>query len=313
MQGLAADDLKIAEVEGTAPQNLINNSRLIRVNLSKIVGVHSAVASAYLELSIPPLRFPAKLANGDEQFRAVLSRTLIRVVREKGRLRCIGNVRTFLAMRAYFFSKDPEVTCVEVFRISAEKIRTDCVADYLYEPAIAGIHFSETRIICEVARRAAQAGLWTTKQPVENYIATLFDVDRRQLARKTAKTEVGHESAPLVDVQLEEECPIEMEVSAPSENTVESESESPNADLQVEMVTKQDNFPQNIYEIQLGGVKLGLFTPENSVALHKLLESVREITVLPAADPTEAAKNSLSVAPELLGDSEPRTKTQGAL
>lgn len=311
MQGGGEGDFQNEDLGDAFPQNLINQSRLIKVNLSKIVGLHSAVASAYWDLSIPPLRFPVLRAGGDKQLRAVLSRTLIRVARENGRLRCIGNVRTFLAMRATL-SDDPEVTCVEVFGISAAKIRANCIADFLYEPAIAGIHFSETRILCDVARRAVQAGLWTTQQPVEIYIANLFDVDRRQLTRKTAKGEVAPEATPSFEPTIDDECSTETESLIEPENA--SVASSPSTDPQPETVTKQEDPPQKIYEIRLGGVKLGLFTPENPVSINQLMETVRGIVVLPVVEhQPETAQDARKIQSEMIEVSDQPIKTQGAL
>ena len=171
-----------------------SDCRLIRVPLSKIKGLHETIEATLVELAIPPLRLPVQLAKSDPQFRDFLSRCQIMVFRDNRLLRCIGNVRIFQAAK---FALDPEFTveCIERYGLTPELIKSQFLAELFYLPVASGIDFREIKIIAEVARRASVAGLWMSPQSsVDNYIARLFNVDRRQfLAKRGPKTDTSAE------------------------------------------------------------------------------------------------------------------------
>ena len=171
-----------------------SDSRLIRVPLSKIKGLHETIEATLVELGIPPLRLPVQLAKSDPQFRDFLSRCQIIVFRDNRLLRCIGNVRIFQAAK---FVLEPEFTveCIERYDLTPELIKSQFLAEFFYLPVASGIDFREVKIIAEVARRARVAGLWMSPQSsVDTYIARLFNVDRRQfLAKRVPKTDKSAE------------------------------------------------------------------------------------------------------------------------
>lgn len=171
-----------------------SDSRLVRVPLSKIKGLHETIEATLVELAIPPLRLPVQLAKSDPQFRDFLSRCQIMVIRDNRLLRCIGNVRIFQAAK---FVLEPEFTveCIERYGLTPELIKSQFLAELFYLPVASGIDFREVKIIAEVARRASVAGLWMSPQSsVDNYIARLFNVDRRQfLAKRGPKTDTSAE------------------------------------------------------------------------------------------------------------------------
>lgn len=174
--------------------------RLIKPKLSQIVGLHQAVEALYRELMIPPLRFAARIAQGDVHLSAALARHPPMVMRVNRRLRCVGNVRSYFCARAVL-ADDAGIDCIEVIDWDEKCIKEGCIAELLYSPVLARAHFSEIPILANVARRARAAGLWSSPQPsLENYLARLYGVDPRRLTQRNSPSD---SATPSDDLSVE--------------------------------------------------------------------------------------------------------------
>lgn len=166
--------------------------------LSSLAGLHEVVERTYLELSVPPLSLPVARLRKDETFLQLLARQQIQVTRVNKRLRCVGNIRVYMAMTD-MLPPETEVRCYLMPRVSDEQIRRNCVAEFVYLPALLGIHSADVPIAYEVALRAMQAGLWTPPSALEGYFAKLFGVDPRRFRGKGRQPAVDSEVGPLAE------------------------------------------------------------------------------------------------------------------
>jgi hypothetical protein len=169
---------------------------LLRTRLRDIAGIHPVIDELFKELKIPPLRCAPRRARQDPAMRALLSNGVVDLVRDGNKLHVIGNIRFFLAMRLVL---DPnnEVLGIERTSTSPDAIRQAALREFLYLPAVSGIHFSEVKILAKAAACAMEQQLWTTPSgSLANYLAALYDVDSRPLSEYLRKHPVTAPSLP---------------------------------------------------------------------------------------------------------------------
>jgi hypothetical protein len=164
------------------------------IRLSQVLGIHSAIEEFNQELGIPPLKAPYVNSKTDPGFQFVLRRNPIWVYKENQRLRCIGNIHAYLSLSS-IFDQDTKIHSIEVFDVTAEQIKKNYLYEFLFMPALFGVHFSELDKLAEVARRANAAGLWepplakksvglASGNDVDKYISKVYGVDKRKLKSK---------------------------------------------------------------------------------------------------------------------------------
>jgi len=162
-----------------------NDPRLVKLSLEKIQGIHPAIVLLEQELDIPPLKLPSKYAASlDKELISMLARKPPIVFRGK-RLCCIGNIRAFKLANA-ILPPDTQINCIELFDLTEEQIRTDHLTEFLFDPAVFGIHASDLEIVAEAARKAIRTKFWMpSDSPVEDYLSGLYCVDKRKLKQQT--------------------------------------------------------------------------------------------------------------------------------
>ncbi|PIY29431.1 MAG: hypothetical protein COZ09_04940 [Comamonadaceae bacterium CG_4_10_14_3_um_filter_60_42] len=158
-----------------------NDPRLVKLSLEKIQGIHPAIVLLEQELDIPPLKLPSKYAASlDKELISMLARKPPIVFRNK-RLWCIGNVRAFKLAKS-ILPPDKPIGCIELFDLTEEQIKTDYLTEFLFDPAVFGIHASDLKIVAEAARKAINTKLWTlSNSPIEDYLSNLYCIDKRNL------------------------------------------------------------------------------------------------------------------------------------
>lgn len=169
---------------------------LLRTRLRGIAGIHPVIDELFKELKIPPLRCAPRRAKQDPALRALLSNGVVELVRDGNKLHIIGNIRFFLAMRLVL-DPDDEVLGIERTSTSPDAIRQGALREFLYLPAVSGIHFSEVKVLAKAAASAMEQQLWTTPSgSLANYLAVLYDVDPRALSEHLRKHPVSPPSLP---------------------------------------------------------------------------------------------------------------------
>jgi hypothetical protein len=120
------------------------------------------------------------------------------IVFKDKRLWCIGNVRAFKLAKA-ILPHDTQVNCIELFDLTEEQIRADHLTEFLFDPAVFGIHASDLEIVAEAARKAIGTKLWKLSHPpIEDYLSKLYCVDKRKLSRQTKAS--GNDLIPAVEL-----------------------------------------------------------------------------------------------------------------
>ena len=153
---------------------------LRHVKRSLIVGLHPCLESLYSELSIPPFREIPPKAITSQEVGDLLAIFPVHVTRVRSRLRCTGNVRLFrLAIR--YLKDESNIPCIEEASFPEAALVRRALTELIYGPACLGTHFSDVRILAEVARRAIAAGrLHMADRPIEVQLSSLYGVDRRR-------------------------------------------------------------------------------------------------------------------------------------
>lgn len=177
------ENLILNEVVSPTSDNLVVGTESL-IPLSLIQGVHPVIESLYEKLSIPPLRaIPLKAMRHDDLM-ILLTLHPIRVCRFKNRLRCSGNVR-MLQLAQRILPHQNNVPCIKELPPSEAQLTQRALIEYLVGPAYLGYHFSDIKILTDVARRAIENGGIKIDDPnIESWMAKLYGVDKRQLKPK---------------------------------------------------------------------------------------------------------------------------------
>lgn len=258
----------------------------LTIKLSQIAGLHPAVVAAYEALSVPVFRFPVLQAKSDPAFVAVLKNLPIRVTRERHRLRCVGNVRAYQALLRVA-TPDQLISCIEVSNTTVDQIRIDCINELIYLPVISGVHFSEIKILHAVARRAADAEIWNSPEPLDRYFAKVYGVDRRQFANEV-RTDTSAPVAPDPDTnQPKIHDRTDASVSLP-------EPPTPTTPLSAKPSPLAENPSRKSvsYEIRKAGTLLGHFQPVDAHGLDQFVSGQDDIEIR-QCDPDPAATSEL--------------------
>lgn len=193
-QDLTSEASGIAADQEDAERSGSGKPILHTVQLCDIYGIHSSIKCMQIDLKLPPFIRPARKALNDPALLFVVRRNPIWAIREKGKLRCIGNIDTYGSMCS-IFTDESKIHCIEFFSVDDDAIRRNYLSELLYGPALFGIHASELGKLTEVARRANELGFWAppvankskaSAEDVNKYMAKVYGVDVRKLKSKTA-------------------------------------------------------------------------------------------------------------------------------
>jgi hypothetical protein len=256
----------------------------LTIKLSQIAGLHPAVLAAYESLSVPVFRFPVLQAKSDPALVAVLANLPIRVTRERHRLRCVGNIRAYQALLAVS-PPDQLISCIEVSNTTVDQIRMDCINELIYLPVIAGVHFSEIKILHAVAGRAALAGIWNSPEPLDQYFAKVYGVDRRQFANKV-RTDTSAPVAPDPDTNQ----PANHDSTDGADSLPEPPTPTTPLSAKPSPLAEKPSSKSVTYEIRKAGTLLGHFQPVDAHGLDQLASAQHDIEIRqcepnPAATP----------------------------
>jgi hypothetical protein len=167
----------------------------------------------------------------------------------------------------------------------------DCINELIYLPVIAGVHFSEIKILHAIAGRAAVAGIWNSPEPLDRYFAKVYGVDRRQFAHEV-RTDASAPVAPAPDTNQPENHDstdgAESLPEPPTPTTPLSANPSPLAENPSRKSVK--------YEIRKAGTLLGHFQPVDAHGLDQFVSGqdgieIRQCDPDPAATPESALSN----------------------
>jgi hypothetical protein len=263
------------------------NPQLVRVRLAQIAGIHQAIDQLYEDLSIPPLRFAAKHIPTEDDLLSLSAKAPIHIARVHRQLRCVGNIRMYLALRS-LPSLQQEIYCIEVPAVDVERIRSEAIRELLYLPAIAGVHGSEIKLLADVARRAHEANLWIPDTRADAFIAKLYGIDRRQLARQIINpvqdTVAGAEPEENISADTEDGLSKAGSIPTSEDSASSSESTNPTRDPQ-----------KRFYEVRKGQHLLGHFVPASNASLELLIARVSTSDVVISEPSVGRGNNPLTL------------------
>lgn len=235
---------------------------------SRLTSLHPCLELLYAELSIPPFRQVSAKAITRQGVEDLLDLFPIRVSSEKRRLRCTGNIRLFRLANIYL-PDDANVPCIIEDPLPENVLIRRAVSELIYAPACLGSHFSDVKILADIARRAIAAGrLAKPDRAIEAFLSDLYGVDRRQLKGKFTQEEENN-SQPGKSVGNS--------LSKPNASDLVESAAPPNRQLASSVLLKQirQQRTEVVIEVKRGRSTVGYYVlaenlPDNiDVARHR--------------------------------------------
>lgn len=172
-----------ARPQKSAPSNptKLEKAEIRMVKISEIANLHPAIEDLRKDISAAPFRqVPLKLIR-PELIQDLLKTFPIRIMSNKNRWYCAGNIRLFQFAKEVF-AHDTYVPCIVPASRGQRKLKEQVLHEIMYSPIFLGAHFSDIPILVEIARRAIKIGMIpSTDRPIETELAELYGVDVRRL------------------------------------------------------------------------------------------------------------------------------------